>query len=75
MLGSTFKYRCYTIKASHCTPTEYLVSNINNLQRVNEQVKFYDLLARLGSRGPDTSYLVQNKQAEYTLELAADDPP
>lgn len=33
------------------------------------------MVARLGSLGPDTSYLVQNKQAEYKLELAADDPP
>lgn len=38
-------------------------------------IKFYDLLARLGSLGLDTSYLVQNKQAEYKLELVADDPP
>ena len=37
--------------------------------------KFYDLLAHLGSLGLDTSYLVQNKQVEYKLELAADDPP
>lgn len=38
-------------------------------------IKFYDLLAHLGSLGLDTSYLVQNKPAEYKLELAADDPP
>lgn len=37
--------------------------------------EFHDLLARLGSLALDTSYLVQNKQAEYKLELAVDDPP
>lgn len=31
-------------------------------------------VARLGSRGLDTSYLVQNKQAECKLGLAADGP-
>lgn len=38
-------------------------------------IKIQDLLARLGSLERDTSYLVQNKQAEYKLELAADGPP